>query len=92
LDSSSCKGKGSRPLSFNTLDDSVFLARTNSLGVVLSNNEQEMSHFINTFRDLEFLRMKKVDQQAAGNNCVLDVASSVCSGVTNFEFDMLGNF
>jgi hypothetical protein len=22
----------------------------------------------------------------------LDVASSVCSGVTNFEFDMLGNF
>jgi hypothetical protein len=89
LDSSSGKGKGSQPPSFSTLDDSAFLARANSLGVVLGNNEQEVSHSINTFRDLEFLRLEKVDQQAAGNSCVLDVASSVCSLEDNLELQTL---
>ena len=65
LDSSSDKDKGSQPLSFNILDDSDFLARTNSLGVILGNNEEKVSYSLNTFRDLEFHRLNEVDQLIA---------------------------
>lgn len=89
LDSSSGKGKGSQPLSYNILDDSDFLSRANSLGVFLGNNEQEVSYSINAFRDLEFHRQNEVDQLVAGSKNNLDDASTVCSLEENLDLEAL---
>jgi len=89
LDSSSAKGKESQPMSFNILDDSDLLARTNSLGVILGNNEQEVLCSLNNLRTLERHRLNEVDHLVVGNKCNLDDASTVCSLEDNLELEAL---
>jgi len=89
LDSSSAKGKESQPMSFNILDDFDLLARTNSFGVILGNNEQEVLCSINNLRTLERHRLNEVDHLVVGNKCILDDASTVCSLEDNLELEAL---
>jgi hypothetical protein len=66
LDPSPGKGKGTQTNSFHTLDDSILLATTNSLGVILGDNEQAVSHSLKSLRDLEFHRMNENDRLIEG--------------------------
>ena len=89
LDSSPGKGKGTQPNSFHTLDDSILLATTNSLGVVLGDNEQAVSHSLKSLRDLEFHRMNENDMLVEGNKILLDDVSTVCSTEDNIDLEAL---
>ena len=89
LDSSPGKGKGTQPNSFHTLNDSILLATTNSLGVVLGDNEQAVSHSLKSLRDLEFHRMNENDMLVEGNKILLDDVSTVCSTEDNIDLEAL---
>jgi hypothetical protein len=89
LDSAPGKGKGTIPSSFHTLDDSILLARTKSLGIILGDNEQAMSLSLNSLRDLEALRMNGNDRVEEEKKIVLDDVSTVCSIEDNIDLEAL---
>jgi hypothetical protein len=50
LDTASLKGKETHPRSFDTLDDSILLVATSSLGVSFGNSDQEGCFFFEVFK------------------------------------------
>jgi hypothetical protein len=57
LDTASLKGKETQLCSFDTLDDSILLAATSSLGISFGINEHEISNSLKALKDLESVRL-----------------------------------
>jgi len=89
LDTPLDKGKEPKTFSFNALDDSSFLATTNSLGVRLGNNEQEIALSIKLFKDLESTRISEAEQRVGNTKIDLDEAVSVSSIDDNLDLEAL---
>jgi hypothetical protein len=89
LDSASSKGKGTIPSSFHLLDDSILLARTKSLGIVLGDNEQDLSLSLSSLRDLEAIRLNGSDRVDVEKNFLLDDVSTDCSCEDNIDLEAL---
>jgi hypothetical protein len=89
LESSSIKGKETRPLSFDAIDDSILLASTSALGISLGSNEQEVSLSLKSLKDLESLRLSENFNLEVTNKILVDDVSSVCSLEENMDLDAL---
>jgi hypothetical protein len=89
LDSSSSKGNKPQTSSFNTFDDPTLLATASSLGLVLGSNEQEVSNFLNSLRDLEGKRLSENELLVNRNVANVDETTSICSLDENFDLEAL---
>jgi hypothetical protein len=89
LESSSIKGKETRPLSFDAIDDSILLGSTSALGISLGSNEQEVSLSLKSLNDLESHRLSKNFNLEVTNKNLVDDVSSVCSLEENMDLDAL---
>jgi hypothetical protein len=89
LESSSIKGKETRPLSFDVIDDSILLASTSALGISLGSNEQDVSLSLKSLKDLESHRLSKNFNLEVTNKNLVDDVSSVCSLEENMDLDAL---
>jgi hypothetical protein len=89
LDSSSSRGNKLQTSSFNTFDDPTLLAAASSLGLVLGSNEQEVSNFLNSLRDLEGKRLSENELLVNRNVANVDETTSICSLDENFDLEAL---
>jgi hypothetical protein len=75
--------------SFISRDDSSLLNATQSIGVVLGNNEQDVFNSLKILKDQEYNRMTENAKQREENFVLVEDASTICSNEDSVDLEAL---
>jgi hypothetical protein len=89
LESTLDKGKLQQPPSFICRYDSSLLNVTQSIGVVLGNNEQDVVNSLKSLKDQEYNRMTGNAKLREDNFVLVEDASTVCSNENSVDLEAL---